>query len=207
MTAPTSPLALILLAAGRSSRMQGCHKLLEEIGGEPMVRRSARTALDSGLGPLVVVTGFQAEQIAAALHGLPLTLTHAPDFADGLSASLRTGLRACPPDCAGAMILLADMPDVSVADLRALAEGWRQAPPPAVAVTARDGRRGNPVLWDRAYFPELSAVDGDTGGREVLQRHAAHVWKVERPGNAIFTDIDTPEDLSALRARLAADRP
>lgn len=200
---PTEPsIALILLAAGRSSRMQGRHKLLEDTGGEPMVHRSARTALDSGLGPVVVVTGFQANRVAAALHGLPLTCIEAPDYADGLSASLRAGLRACPPDCAGAMILLADMPDVTAADLRAVYDGWRQAPAPAIAVAARAGQRGNPVLWDRAYFAELCAVSGDTGGREVLHRHADRVRKVERPGDAIFTDVDTPEDLAALRRRL-----
>lgn len=208
VTRPVTPpstepsIALILLAAGRSSRMQGRHKLLEDIAGEPMVRRSACTALNSRLGPVVVVTGFQADRVAAALHGLPLTFTEAPDYADGLSASLRAGLRACPPDCAGAMILLADMPDVTAADLRAVYDGWQRAPAPAIAVAARAGQRGNPVLWDRAYFAELCAVSGDTGGRAVLHRHANRVLRVERPGDAIFTDIDTPDDLMALRRRL-----
>lgn len=207
MTASPPPsVALIVLAAGRSSRMQGRHKLLEEINGLPMVRHSATTALASGLGPVTVVTGFQADAVCTALHGLPLTVIHAPDYSDGLSASLRAGLRGCLPDCAGAMILLADMPEVTAETLRALYDGWRQGPPPAIAVTARNGQRGNPVLWDRAYFEDLCAVTGDTGGREVLQRHRAHVRMVESTGSAIFTDIDTPEDLAALRARLAAGK-
>ena len=84
-------IASIVLAAGSSSRMGPCNKLLESIGGEPMVRRAAAIALGSGAEPIVVVTGYEAASVGAALQGLGVTVILNPDYADGLSTSLRAG--------------------------------------------------------------------------------------------------------------------
>ena len=110
--------AAIILAAGRSTRFGEANKLLEEIGGEPMVARVAALALASRTRPVIVVTGFEAERISAALDGLDTAIVHNPDYAQGMSTSLRAGLRALPAEADGALILLADMPriDPSVFD-------------------------------------------------------------------------------------------
>lgn len=199
-------IALVVLAAGRSSRMQGRHKLLEEIGGTPIVHHVVRRALDATLGPVIVVTGHQSDSVQAALSDLPVTFAFAADYADGMSASLRCGLNHCPSTVSGAMILLADMPELSVRHLQSLYGTWAAAAPPAIAMTRYNGRRGNPVLWDRAYFPALQRLEGDTGGRALLADHAASLvvadLSSDPEGAAALTDIDTPADLLALRSRL-----
>ena len=84
--------------------MGGPNKLLAEIGGKPLVRIAAEEALDSRARPVIVVTGHQGEQVEAALQGLPCKLVHNPDFADGLSTSLKTGIAALPADVDGAVV-------------------------------------------------------------------------------------------------------
>ena len=107
-------IAGLVLAGGRSSRMAPRNKLLETVGGEPMVRHVAATALAGGAQPVIVVTGHEAAAVAAALRGLAVTIVANPDYADGLSTSLRAGLRALPQGIDGALILLGDMPEVEI---------------------------------------------------------------------------------------------
>jgi molybdenum cofactor cytidylyltransferase len=91
-------IAGLVLAAGRSSRMGPRNKLLEPVGGETIVRRVAATAIASGAEPVIVVTGHEAASVAGALHRLDVTIVANPDYADGLSTSLRIGLRALRAD-------------------------------------------------------------------------------------------------------------
>ena len=107
-------IAGLVLAAGRSSRMAPRNKLLETVGGEPMVRHVAAVAIASGTQPVIVVTGHEAAAVTGALRGLAVTIVANPDYADGLSTSLRAGLRALPQGIDGALILLGDMPEVEI---------------------------------------------------------------------------------------------
>ena len=190
-------IASIVLAAGRSSRMGPRNKLLEPVNGEPMIRRAAATALASGTAPIVVVTGYEAAAVTATLHGLDVTAILNPDYADGLSTSLRAGLRALSPDIEGALILLGDMPETEVGVLRALMAAFTDAS--AICVPMRHGRRGNPVLWGRRYFAEMMELTGDAGAKPVMTRHAAQLIEVEVTTDSIFHDIDAPDDLMRLK--------
>jgi molybdenum cofactor cytidylyltransferase len=190
-------IASIVLAAGRSSRMGPRNKLLEPVNGEPMIRRAAATALASGTAPIVVVTGYEAAAVTATLHGLDVTAILNPDYADGLSTSLRAGLRALSPDIEGALILLGDMPETEVGVLRALMAAFTDAS--AICVPMRHGRRGNPVLWGRRYFAEMMELTGDTGAKPLMARHEAKLVDVEVMTDSIFHDIDAPDDLMRLK--------
>src|SRR2546423_10960994 len=105
----------VVLAAGRSTRMGGPNKLLAEVGGRPLVRIAAEEALGSRARPVVVVTGHQRAEIEATLAGLPVTFVHNPDYAEGLSTSLKAGIAALPAEADGAIVLLGDMPQVDAA--------------------------------------------------------------------------------------------
>jgi molybdenum cofactor cytidylyltransferase len=190
-------IASIVLAAGSSSRMGPRNKLLEPIGGEPMVRRVAAIALGSGAKPVVVATGHEAAEVGAALHGLDVTLTLNPDYADGLSTSLRAGLSALPSGVDGALVLLGDMPEVEGSVLLALMASFTGMS--AICVPVRHGRRGNPVLWGRSYFPEMMELTGDVGAKPLMARHEARLIKVDVDTDSIFHDIDAPEDLARIR--------
>lgn len=190
-------IAAVVLAAGRSSRMGPRNKLLEPIGGERMVRRVAAIALGSGAEPIVVVTGHEAAAVAAALHGLGVTMILNPEYADGLSTSLRAGLAALPAEIDGALILLGDMPEIEPGALRALVAAFTGTS--AICVPVRRGRRGNPVLWGRSYFPEMMELTGDFGAKPLMAWKEAQLIEVEVATDSIFHDVDAPEDLARLK--------
>ncbi len=193
-------IAAIVLAAGRSSRMAPRNKLLETVGGQAIVARVAGAAIASGADPVVVVTGFEAAGIAQALGGLNLVIVHNPAFAEGLSTSLRTGLKALPADCDGALILLADMPEVELGDLHALIGAFTARD--AICVPAQQGKRGNPILWGAAHFAEMMTLTGDFGAKRLLARHEGHVIEVPVASSGIFADVDTLSDLARLKQTL-----
>ena len=190
-------IACLVLAAGRSSRMAPRNKLLEPIGGEPMVRRAVATALAGGATPVIVVTGHEAAAVADALRGLDVTIVANPDYADGLSTSLRAGLRALPQGIDGALILLGDMPEIETSVLVALVAAFTGTS--AICVPVRHGRQGNPVLWGSAYFAEMMQLTGDSGAKPLMARHEAHLIEVEVATDSIFEDVDAPEDLARLK--------
>src|SRR5262249_47315285 len=110
---PRQPkIGAIVLAAGLASRMGGS-KLLEPVMGKPLVRLAAEAATGSSASPTIVVTGNAAPEVTKALAGLPVGIANNPDYAKGLSTSLKCGLRALPDDCDGAVVLLSDMPGVT----------------------------------------------------------------------------------------------
>ena len=193
--------AAIVLAAGRSTRMAPDNKLLAEFDGVPMVRRVATTAVASGARPVIVVTGFEAGRVVEALGGLDIAIVHNPAYGDGLSASLRTGLRALPPDCDGALICLGDMPAIESDDLRALMAAFAVREGRAICVPVRHGRRGNPVLWSAAFFGEIMAITGDTGAKGLIGRHEDCVTEVAMTSDGIFEDVDAPSDLARLKPK------
>ncbi len=191
----------VVLAAGLSRRM-GSNKLATELNGKPLVRHAVEAALAGGLDPVVVVTGHQPEAMAQALTGLDIVLVHNEDYASGLAASLRRGIKAVPAECAGAMVLLGDMPAITP-DLigRAIAAFDPKSRPICVAMA--QGAQGHPVLWGRQFFPEIMALQGDAGARALLARHAAQICEIAVDSDAPLTDIDTPADLAAFLEKSA----
>jgi molybdenum cofactor cytidylyltransferase len=194
--------AAIVLAAGRSTRMGGPNKLLAEIAGKPLVRIAAEEALASRAKPVIVVTGHQRERIEAALAGLPLKLVHNPDFADGLATSVRSGIATVPPAADGAVICLGDMPQVDATLINRLIDAFDPEQGALGVVPSINGKRGNPVLWSRRFFPDLMAIEGDVGARRLIGRYGEAVIEVPVTGKAAFTDIDTQEALAGLKAEI-----
>jgi molybdenum cofactor cytidylyltransferase len=192
--------AAIVLAAGRSTRMGGANKLLATIFGTPMARRVIEVALASQADPVLVVTGHQGAEVGAALAGLDVTFIDNADFATGLASSLKAGVRAVPANCDGALILLGDMPRIAAEDLERLIAAFAQEKGRTIVVPTYGGRRGNPVLWPAALFPEMLALEGDRGAKQLLDTHAAMVTEIDLGTDAIFADVDTPDELERVRA-------
>jgi len=144
------------------------------------------------------VTGHEADAVRAALAGLDVSFAHNPDFADGMSTSLRAGIAAAGGVDA-ALICLGDMPRLAPAHLDAVIDAYRAGSPEDIVVPTCDRKRGNPVLWPRAYFAEIAALSGDVGARGLLDRHAESVRLVAIDDPAILVDVDTPAALAELR--------
>jgi molybdenum cofactor cytidylyltransferase len=193
---PNPPIAALILAAGLSRRMHGSNKLVASMGGKPMVRLVGEAALASSAGPIVAVTGHQADDIRSALAGLNLRFAHNAGYAEGLASSLRTGLAALPADVDGALVLLGDMPGIDAAMIDRLIAAHFAAEGADIIVPTHGGQRGNPILWPARFFDELRALQGDVGGRQLLSLHADSIREVEL-GTAVGWDIDTPQELIA----------
>jgi molybdenum cofactor cytidylyltransferase len=192
----------LVLAAGRSTRMGGPNKLLEEINGRPLVRIATEHVLASRAKPVIVVTGHQKERVERALSGLPVTFVHNPDFAEGLSTSLKAGIAAVPAETDGAIVCLGDMPQVSATLIDRLIAAFEPERGALVVIPTIAGKRGNPVLWSRRFFPDLTAVEGDVGARHLIGGYAEAVAEVPVEDAAALTDVDTPEALIAVRAAM-----
>ncbi len=190
-----APVAGILLAGGTSSRM-GRNKLLLEWDGEPLLRRAARAALDAGLAPLLVVLGHEADSARAAVADLPCRTVVNPNYEQGIVTSLCAGLDALPAEAGAVVVMLADMPFVSSAMIAALVERWRTGAAPLV-ISDYDGVNAPPMLYERALFPELAAMDDGRCGRQVIKRHRHEADVLHWPAAAL-ADLDTPEDVERL---------
>ncbi|MDP8924359.1 MAG: NTP transferase domain-containing protein [Chloroflexota bacterium] len=186
----------IVLAAGTSSRM-GRPKLLLPLGGTSLVRRAVETAVGSRAKQVVVVTGAHREQVERELAGLPVGLAHNPDFAAGMSGSLRAGLLALRPETDAAVVLLADQPFIGPEVVDALIEVYAATRAPVVRPRYA-GQPGNPVLWDRSLFGQLLEQRGDQGGRELLRQYTDRIAWRELPDARAQEDVDTPEAYETL---------
>lgn len=182
----------VVLAGGESRRF-GRPKQLVSWGGKPLLAHVVDRALASALHTVVVVTGFEGERIAGAVAGRPVIVVHNPRWVEGMSTSVQAGIRALPDDLEAALFIVADQPGLTPEIINALLRRYRETLAPIV-VPLYEGKRGNPTLFARRMFPELLQVEGDRGGRDLIERYRSSVEFVEVGVSEAALDIDTPED-------------
>jgi len=200
-SAPT--IAAVVMAAGRSSRMAPYNKLLvADKAGKTMIARVVDNVLSSNARPILVVVGHMHQQIEKALGGRPVRFVHADDYASGLAESLKAGIAAVPPESAGAIVCLGDMPLVTGRTIDRLLATFDPEEGRAIVLPTFRGKQGNPMVWDRRYFPEILAIAGDTGARFLVGKHAEAVAEVEMADDGVLRDFDTTESLATLPARM-----
>lgn len=188
----SSRISAIILAAGQSRRMGGRNKLLLDIGGEPLVRRTVKTALAAPVHEVIVVTGHESEALEAALHGLEVRFVNNPNFSSGLSTSLKIGVGAVGADASGAIVCLGDMPELSPSHLARVIDGFDPGEGREIGVPTHGGKRGNPVLWGRRFFQEMRELSGDVGARHLIGANESLVYEVEFDDTGVLMDLDTP---------------
>lgn len=194
----------VILAAGASRRL-GTPKQLLPLAERPVLTHVIDAAARTSLNPLLVVLGHAAEEIQERVDFSAATVLINPAFTDGQSTSVKTAVRALPPDVEAAMFLLGDQPlvDPRVIELL-IAAYWNQ---PAAIVQPRYAEgRGNPVLIARALFPELLKLSGDTGARPLLNQFRDRITVVDVPEFHRPEDLDTREDYERLRTGTAFER-
>ena len=180
--------AVVLLAAGASRRFRS-PKLLADVDGRSLVQRAADACLASSCRPVVVVLGAYREKIEPTLPAGTNVVFNAK-WSEGMGTSIAAGIAALPHDVGAAIIAVADQPSLQGKVLDELA--MCSAEKPGCIVACDDGVAvGPPVLFPREFFPELVALQGDTGARRVLEEHGerTQIFRVRR-----MQDIDTPEN-------------
>lgn len=187
--------AILLLAAGASSRMRGPDKMLEPVGGVPVLRRQAKAALAVG-GPVLVTLPPGRPLRRAVLDGLDVILVEAPDAGTGMAASIRAGVAALPSAATGVAILPADMPEITGDDLRLICQVFIGTGETRVVRGASEtGKPGHPVIFPARLFPALSTLSGDAGARPALE--GQDIRLVPLPAQHALTDLDTLGDWAA----------
>ena len=187
---------ILLLAAGRSSRMAGRDKLLEEVGGQPLIRLMAGRAAKAGV-PVRVVLGPGQDARRAALEGLAVAIVEA-EGEDGMAASIRAGVAGLEGPV---LLVLADMPEITANDLYLMVTLAARAPGAILRAASAAGRPGHPVLFPADLLPDLARLSGDAGAKALLEREAGRLHLLPLAGERALVDLDTPEDWAAWRAR------
>jgi molybdenum cofactor cytidylyltransferase len=203
MNTSSPKVSAVVLAAGLSSRMGGPHKLLLDVGGQPMLRRVVEAVLAVQPAEVVVVTGFRAPEITAALDGLAVRFVDNPAYADGQPGSVVAGVRVLTALCDAVMIVLGDQPLLTPASLARLIAAFRTVPEGrSILVPTSGGQRGNPVLFAARHIPAIQAGRMKLGCRRLIETYPDQVALIEMADDAFTQDCDTPEDYAAMQARL-----
>lgn len=189
--------AVVLLAAGLSTRMGGRNKLLIEIGGQPLVRRTALVYLASGADVRVVV-GHEAGRVRAALAGLRVAFVDNPRYADGQPSSARAGLESLRGDHDAVVMALADQPALTTADIRDLLRVFADSDRKRIVIPYYGGQRGNPVVFPADIIARIVASGPRAACRNFIDDNPQLVRRHEAANDHFVIDVDAPDDLRAL---------
>lgn len=193
--------AAIVLAAGASSRMRGRDKLMEDVDGAPVLARTIRLA-QASCAPVLVCLPPDRPDRDAVVTGLGAAPVRVDGARDGMGTSLAHGIRALPENIEEVMVFVSDLPDLTTEDVRSVLSVAAEFPDMLIFRACDEaGRPGHPVLFRRALFGELAKLSGDTGARDVIRANVRLLKQVALPDGHATTDLDTPEDWAAWRAR------
>ena len=156
-----------------------------------MVSHAVKAAIDSRTTEVIVVTGHQHEQLSDVLRGYTLHIVHNPDYAQGMSTSLITGLKAVSANTDAVIVCLADMPRVTAEHINQLIAAFDPIEGRQICVPVYNGKRGNPVLWSQRFLNEMSELTGDVGAKQLIHEYSDVVCEVNMHDSAVLLDIDT----------------
>jgi molybdenum cofactor cytidylyltransferase len=192
-TAPS--LHALVLAAGASTRF-GSPKQLVRIEGRPLMHAVVGRAVEVAGHAVTVVLGANAERLAPLLRHSPASVIVNREWSEGLASSIRAGVARLPGSCDGLLIVLGDQASVTAEDLRRLVSAWRRQTDYIIAAQY-GGTTGVPAIFPRTSFADLGSLRGDRGAQQLFQKNPDRVVRMPMPSAAL--DLDTPEDLLALR--------
>ena len=179
------------------------NKLLLPIDGVPMIRHVTANVVSAEFDPVVVVTGFQRDEVEAALAGLEISIANNPNWADGMAGSIFAGISALPEGTVGNLIALGDMPLVSVETLKRLRAEFKSGDG-MIVYPVYDGRQANPVIFPKKHFAEILAATGDKGCKKVLKRYPEDAVAVPVDSDEVILDCDSREEYLRIKERSEA---
>lgn len=194
-------ITLIVLAAGKSTRMEGQNKLLAVVRGKPMIRGVVEAALDSKVDETIVVLGWDERRLRQALAGIPCRLIVNRGFERGQSSSLKAGLDEVAPETRAVLILPGDIAEIDSRAIDKVVDSYISNGG-TILVAAHKGKFGHPILIDRRLFKEIAQIAEETHGlKSVIKSHENEIKLIETGSDNVLRDVDTPEDLHRLTSR------
>ena len=190
----TPPVGCVVMAAGNAERF-GENKLAAVLDGRTLLERALDAVPAEYLRSVAVVTQYPAAEELARRYGFLPLRNDRPDL--GQSRTIRLGVEALQDACRAIVFLVADQPLLRRESVEKLIGAWREHPDRIVAA-AHNGMRGNPCVFPAEFFPELCALEGDTGGSAVIRRHGDRLLLAELDPREL-ADVDTPDDLARLK--------
>ena len=197
----TKTIAALVLAAGQSKRMGQDNKLLLPYQDKTVLSHVLDQVKGAGIDKIFAVTGHQQDKVEQEISGHDVTFFHNDLYAEGMSTSVRLGIKSLPKDVTAVIIILGDMPNISSDILKQVMADYNPAGDKKIIIPTHNGKRGNPILWDRAFFGEFERLEGDMGAKILLMEYPEYIHEVEVKSDAIFLDIDTYEAYERLRKK------
>jgi len=186
----------IILAAGQSKRMQEINKLLIKIDNQTMIEKIIDTSLKSAANNTIIVLGYENDILQKLLNKKNITTIVNKDYFKGQSSSLQLGISALKEDCDAAIVILGDMPDISSRLIDQLIENYSPNDNKSIVIPTYKNKKGNPVLIDREFFPDILSIKGDNGAKDIIKANKKYIREIPQKNSAIVQDIDTKEDLA-----------
>ncbi|MGP8070100.1 MAG: NTP transferase domain-containing protein [Candidatus Bathyarchaeia archaeon] len=191
-------ISMIVLAAGKSTRMHGKNKLLTKIQGTPMIRRVVQATLESKVDEVIVVLGAEADKVRKILTDLPCRLVVNKNYAKGQSSSVKAGLSEISPMTRAVLVLPGDVAMIDCRSINMVIEEYERGGH-SIVIAAYKGASGHPILFDKQLFSEIEQINEQTFGlKSVVKGHEGDVYLVETNSSNALKDVDTPEDLKEL---------
>ena len=197
---PDQNVVAVVLAAGRSLRMGPKNKLLEKLGGKSILHHVITALQESQIKSIVVVLGHEAAKIKNDLEGEDVTYVMNPDYEQGIGTSISTGIRSVDKSTRGALIMLGDMPVISAKTIDKLVNDFNRNSQAEIVVPTYEDQPGNPVLWSNRFFPQLSSLSGDRGGKPLIEKNTDVVSFCSVDSESVHLDVDNSDELERLRA-------
>jgi molybdenum cofactor cytidylyltransferase len=200
MTGKKFKAVAVLLAAGLSRRMGERNKLLIEIGGEPLVRRAAKTYLEAGVD-VHAVLGHEAELVRKALEGLPISFVQNARYEEGQPSSVRAGIDSLGEDYDAVLVALSDQAALTSADILSLLAAFAESGGGRIVVPYHGEQRGNPVVFPAALIAKMQAAGRNAAGRAFIDKNPQLTLRYPAASDRFMIDIDTPDDLAAFESK------
>ena len=194
-------ISAVILAAGESRRMGKQNKLLLPVGGESLLFKLVKSVCTSDVGQVLVVIGHEADKIRLELKDLPLSFVYNPNFSEGMTTSIKSGVKEVSPDCDGLLICLADMPFIKKSDINKLIHAYVQnriKEKRLIVVPVFKGQQGNPVLFSSEFRNDILEHKKGSGCRGVIMNYPESVKEIEMDNDNMLLDVDTLEDYQSV---------
>ena len=194
-------ISAVILAAGESRRMGKQNKLLLPVGGEALLVKLVKSVCSSDVGQVLVVIGHEAEKIRLELNNFPLNFVYNPNFSEGMTTSIKFGVKEVSPDSDGFLICLADMPFINTSEINKLINAYVQnriKEKGLIVVPVFQGQRGNPVLFSSEFRIDILEYKKEFGCKEVIMNNSESVEEIEMDDENMLLDVDTLEDYQRL---------